>query len=63
VTVPVLVVTGDEDEVVPPANSSRLVAALRHARLVVYKDAGYASLFEDESAFVEAVTSFVPPTP
>lgn len=58
VTVPVLVVTGSDDLVFPPANSRRLAASLSNARLVVLPDAGYAAIFEDGGEFATALENF-----
>ncbi|MGA3352355.1 MAG: alpha/beta hydrolase [Acidimicrobiales bacterium] len=66
VTIPALVMVGADDVVFPPANASRLVAGLPHAREVSFPGAGYGAIVQDEPAFVAAVESFtaanVPPS-
>jgi pimeloyl-ACP methyl ester carboxylesterase len=56
---PVLVVTGDDDRVVPTAESVRLASELPNARLAVIADAGHVPHEEKPAAFMEAVSSFL----
>jgi pimeloyl-ACP methyl ester carboxylesterase len=58
VKVPVLVVSGADDVVFPSANADELASELRHATLVVFPDAGYCAITQDEKAFVAAVEKF-----
>ena len=55
----VLIVHGDEDSIVPLANSRRLAAALPGARLAVMAGCGHMPHEEDPDAFVDLVESFV----
>ena len=55
----VLIVHGDEDSIVPLANSRRLAAALPGARLAVMAGCGHMPHEEDPDAFVDLVKSFV----
>ncbi|HUZ21971.1 MAG TPA: alpha/beta hydrolase [Acidimicrobiales bacterium] len=58
ISVPALVVVGEQDEIFPEANATALVAGLRTVHVLLLPDAGYASLFQDEPRFVSAVESF-----
>ncbi len=58
VTVPTLVVQGDDDPQMPLAGVLEIVDAIPDARLVRFPDARHA-LFHDEPAAVEAVREFV----
>ena len=55
----VLIVHGDEDSIVPLANSRRLAAALPGARLAVMAGCGHMPHEEDPDAFVDLVEAFV----
>lgn len=58
VRVPVEVVTGDSDVVVPPENAKRLAASIPRARLV-HLDGGYGALASDSAELVADLTRFV----
>jgi pimeloyl-ACP methyl ester carboxylesterase len=58
-TMPVLVITGDDDRIVPTANSIELAAALPTARLVVVPDCGHLPHEEQPEAFLTAVRDFL----
>ena len=58
-TLPVLVITGDDDRIVPTANSIRLADELPNAGLVVIADAGHVPHEEHPAAFMEAVINFL----
>ena len=51
VSVPTLVVTGADDEVIAPAESAALAAAIRGSRLRVLPDAGHMVAWEQPAAF------------
>jgi pimeloyl-ACP methyl ester carboxylesterase len=55
--VPVLVLAGADDRVVPPQNSARLAAQL-HVADVVLAGAGYASMAVDRTAVIARIASF-----
>lgn len=57
---PVLVLAGSDDDVVPPANSRRLAAAL-HTSDVVLPGAGYASMDQELPTVLADVTQFLEP--
>lgn len=54
-TLPVLVMTGDDDRIVPTADSIRLAGELPNASLVVIEDAGHVPHEEQPVAFMEAL--------
>jgi pimeloyl-ACP methyl ester carboxylesterase len=56
---PVLVITGDDDRIVPTKHSIRLAEEIPNASLVVIDDAGHIPHEEQPQAFMEAVTSYL----
>jgi pimeloyl-ACP methyl ester carboxylesterase len=56
---PVLVVTGDDDRIVPTQESVRLASELPHADLVVIPNCGHVPHEECPGPFLEAVVSFL----
>ena len=63
IRIPVLVITGDQDRVVPTAESVRLAAELRNAELVVVRDCGHVPHEERPRQFLRAVTDFLAELP
>lgn len=59
VSVPALVITGEDDRIVPAKNSERLAAELPAAELVVIPDCGHVPHEERPAEFLEAVTAFL----
>jgi pimeloyl-ACP methyl ester carboxylesterase len=59
VTVPTLVVTGDDDTWVPTAQSVRLASELPSAELVVIPNCGHVAQEECPQQFLEAVLDFL----
>jgi pimeloyl-ACP methyl ester carboxylesterase len=59
VRVPVLVVTGEYDRIVPPEQSARLSEELPDAELVTIPDCGHVPQEECPEAFVAAVSAFL----
>lgn len=59
-TMPVLVLTGANDVVTPPANSRILARAIPGAILVLVPDAGHSFLFQQPRATADRITSFLP---
>lgn len=57
-TLSVLVITGDDDRIVPTSDSIRLSDELPNASLVVIRDAGHVPHEEQPQAFMQAVVSF-----
>ncbi len=58
-TLPTLVITGEEDKIVPTEQSIRLAGELPNAELVIIPQAGHLPHEEQPDAFVEAVKSFI----
>lgn len=56
---PVLVITGDDDRIVPTANSIRLARELPNAKLVVIPNCGHVPHEECPDVFMRAVQEFV----
>jgi pimeloyl-ACP methyl ester carboxylesterase len=59
VRVPVLVITGDDDRIVPTAQSIRLAGELPQARLVILPECGHVPQEECPEAFLEALDAFL----
>jgi len=57
--VPTLVADGTVDRLDPVSNSHALAKLIAGAKLVLYPGAGHAFLFQDESAFLPVVESFL----
>ena len=58
-TLPVMVITGDTDKIVPTADSVRLAGALPNARLVIIPKAGHVPHEEQPGLFMQAVDEFL----
>jgi len=56
---PTLVVTGDDDPVMPVANSRLLAAKLPHARLLVLPGEGHLMLLDPDSGALPAIRDFL----
>jgi pimeloyl-ACP methyl ester carboxylesterase len=59
VSVPTLVITGAEDEMIPVEESRRMAAGIRGARLVVIPGAGHLANFEQPEAFNTELNGFL----
>ncbi|HEX9028516.1 MAG TPA: alpha/beta hydrolase [Anaerolineales bacterium] len=59
ITQPVLVVTGDDDRIIPTADSIRLADELPNARLAVIGNTGHVPHEESPAAFMDAVRNFL----
>lgn len=59
IRVPVLVITGDDDRIVPTAESIRLASHIPDAQLVVLPNCGHLPQEECPAAFLNAVESFL----
>jgi pimeloyl-ACP methyl ester carboxylesterase len=58
-SMPVLVVTGDDDRIVPPADSVKLAKALPNGTLRVIANAGHVPHEEQPQDFMDAVSQFI----
>lgn len=56
---PVLVLHGDQDRIVDPANSAKLRADLPHAQGAVFENTGHLFFLERPTAVAEAIFSFM----
>jgi pimeloyl-ACP methyl ester carboxylesterase len=59
IQVPTLVITGDDDRIVPTANSIRTSQEIQGAQLVVIPASGHIPQEEQPEAFMEAVNQFL----
>ena len=59
ITQPVLVITGDDDRIVPTRDSVQLAGKLPNASLQVIQNAGHLPHEEQPEAFMEAFISFI----
>jgi len=59
ISAPTLVADGTVDRLDPVSNSHALAKLIAGAKLVLYPGAGHAFLFQDESAFLPVVESFL----
>jgi pimeloyl-ACP methyl ester carboxylesterase len=56
---PILVITGDDDRIVPTEQSIRLASELPNAELAVIEQAGHVPQEEQPAAFIEAIEEFL----
>jgi len=59
VGVPVLIVNGDNDIMVPTRLSQDMAARLPNAQLVIFEDAGHGGIFQYHAEFVSKVLAFL----
>jgi pimeloyl-ACP methyl ester carboxylesterase len=59
ITVPTLVLVGEDDEITPPSAAEAMAEAIPGARLVVVPAAGHLTNLENPEAFNEAVGGFL----
>lgn len=57
-TVPVLIITGSQDALIPPADSEAMHALIPDSRLVIIPDAGHLSNLDKADAFNHVVREF-----
>ena len=62
-SIPVLVMSGDDDRVVPTEQSIRVASAIPSAELVIFDQCGHLPQEECPQAFLEAVTAFLAELP
>jgi pimeloyl-ACP methyl ester carboxylesterase len=56
---PVLVISGDDDHIVPPASSIRLADAIASSTLAIIPNSGHVPQEEQPSLFMQVITDFV----
>ena len=56
---PILVISGEDDRLVPTAGTIKLAGELPGARLVIIPDAGHVPHEEQPAAFMQAVGDFI----
>jgi pimeloyl-ACP methyl ester carboxylesterase len=61
ITVPTLIIVGDEDVATVPAKSERMHAAIPGSQLVVIPRAGHSSSIEEPEAVTRAIEAFIGP--
>ena len=59
IAIPALIANGDNDIMVPTANSFDMAKRIPNARLVIYDDAGHGGIFQNHADFVSKATSFL----
>jgi pimeloyl-ACP methyl ester carboxylesterase len=59
VTQPALVIAGDADVVIPPANASIVAAHLAHAQVKIFADGGHFMMLQFPADLADAVMSFL----
>jgi 3-oxoadipate enol-lactonase len=59
IAVPTLVVTGEEDELIPVEESRKMAAAIKGAKLVIIPGAGHLANMEQPEAFNAALNAFL----
>jgi pimeloyl-ACP methyl ester carboxylesterase len=59
IRIPVLIANGDNDIMVPTANSIDMARRISGAQLVIYEDAGHGGIFQYYADFVPKAVSFL----
>jgi pimeloyl-ACP methyl ester carboxylesterase len=59
IKIPVLVANGDNDIMVPTANSIDMARRIAGSRLVIYDDAGHGGIFQNHADFVSKALAFL----
>jgi len=59
IRIPVLIANGDNDIMVPTANSTDMARRIPGAQLVIYEDAGHGGIFQYHNDFVSKALSFL----
>ena len=58
-SMPILVINGDDDRIVPTANSIKLAGVIPNSKLVVIQNAGHVPHEEQPDLFMQAVDEFI----
>ncbi|SKC53771.1 Pimeloyl-ACP methyl ester carboxylesterase [Ohtaekwangia koreensis] len=56
---PILIVNGENDKMVPINNSYELKKRIKNSELIIYKDAGHGSIFQNHEDFVKKSLAFL----
>jgi pimeloyl-ACP methyl ester carboxylesterase len=59
IRIPVLIANGDNDIMVPTANSIDMAQRIPGSQLVIYEDAGHGGIFQNHGDFVPKALSFL----
>jgi pimeloyl-ACP methyl ester carboxylesterase len=59
IRIPVLIANGDNDIMVPTANSTDMARRIPGAQLVIYEDAGHGGIFQNHADFVPKALTFL----
>ncbi|MDD0971125.1 MULTISPECIES: alpha/beta hydrolase [Pseudomonas] len=59
IKIPVLIVNGDTDIMVPTVNSTELARRITNSQLIIYPDAGHGGIFQHHADFVSAALMFL----
>ena len=57
-TMKTIIITGDEDKIIPYENSVYLNSNINNSKLIVYKNVGHLILIEEPEIFVQDIASF-----
>lgn len=61
ISVPILLIVGDKDPIVPPTQSQIIASKVQHAKLVVLANVGHLPMLEDAAAFQTAMIDWLLP--
>lgn len=59
ITQAVLIVNGENDKMVPASNSYELKKRIKNSEIIIYKDAGHGSIFQNHEDFVKRALEFL----
>jgi len=60
INIPTLVMTGEEDILIPPENSEKIAEQIPRAKLIKYKGAGHGFMSQMRDCFLEDLSNFFP---
>lgn len=58
-SLPVLILNGDADDIIPPINSLILARTIPHAKLIRWRNGGHAMIYQYPEEIADAVNSFI----
>ncbi len=59
INAPTMILWGESDRLIPPAYAKEFLAHIRNSRVHMIKEAGHMMMYEQQAAFVKAVTDFL----